>query len=455
MGTEYKLTPIPRDKPKRWRKKDNRLPKGIIYFPIRKGETKEQSYRRCWKEWLGVQSELNRQGPTQAQLERLWTAIKPKLRTQEEYEGEMEYLTETWAGVLTGDLDVDAVLSCFQPTDPDVPTIRQELDTQHKAKQRKAASKQLAEKTADRFNEKLKHFAGWIGPNLPITAITSAKLLEYHDHLAKEMDKGKRTYGGAKEQQATIIHFVRTAYHVSETLPDLPKIIGQNRTALRFTPPIGTPSPRDTANWHDDLDTLVSIVKNSPDRTRLFIFLMLNCGYQQTDIAELGQNELRANQIVERKRCKSLRQPNAPAVTYTLWPETMALIKTYQAGKNAPKNRKGHPRLLATENNTPLLITSPKADNINRSYQRVLDKMELSKDKRKPPAALRKTSATILEHSLRLTDKKADYSSVAGLFLGQAPTTVKGKHYAPDDMIYLQEALEWLGRFYRERRVII
>jgi hypothetical protein len=34
VGTTYRLTPMPKDKPTRWRKKDKRLPKGFIYFPV-------------------------------------------------------------------------------------------------------------------------------------------------------------------------------------------------------------------------------------------------------------------------------------------------------------------------------------------------------------------------------------------------------------------------------------
>jgi hypothetical protein len=52
---------MPKDKPRRWRKKDKRLPNGYRYFSVLDGEIKEQSYQRCWAEWLAVRAELDRQ----------------------------------------------------------------------------------------------------------------------------------------------------------------------------------------------------------------------------------------------------------------------------------------------------------------------------------------------------------------------------------------------------------
>jgi hypothetical protein len=467
MGTTYKLTPMPKGKPTRWRKKDKRLPTGFIYFPVLEGETKEQSYRRCWGEWLKVQEELNRQAAcphrvtAQTQL-----AVDPPLEDHETLRllggvllNPVIDAGETDLGTIDGDNPDDireaALIRLSASGTPDVPSISRELDEQYKAKQQRAKTGQLATTTADRFREKVEHFVGWIGGSLPLTAITSRRILDYHNLLAEEMVKGKRTFGGAKDQQATVIHFVETAYYVSETLPDLPKIIGQRRTSLRFTSNGAEKKRRDTSNWHNDLKTLAKIAAACNPRTRLFLYLGLNCGYQQTDIAELGQDELVGNQIVERKRCKGDRKQHVPEVTYTLWPETLELLAIFRAGANAPHNRKGKPRVLVTENNTPLLIARPKADNIHRAYRRILDKIDLPRSQRKPIAALRKTSSTLLDHSIRLTNHQRNYTTISRLFLGQAPADVKGKHYTPGDMELLQEALEWLREVYRKHKVII
>ncbi len=74
MGTEYRLSPTPKDWPQRWRKIEEWLPqpgyKGRVWCGREpKGETKEQSYRRCWEEWKKVEARLDAlTGPTLYQL---------------------------------------------------------------------------------------------------------------------------------------------------------------------------------------------------------------------------------------------------------------------------------------------------------------------------------------------------------------------------------------------------
>ena len=108
--------------------------------------------------------------------------------------------------------------------------------------------------------------------------------------------------------------------------------------------------------------------------------------------------------------------------------------------------------MLVTENNTPLLVTKPKADAIHRAYRRILDTLELPRSKRKPLSALRKTSSTVLVHSIRLTNHEKDYTTTSRLFLGQAPDEVQGGCYSPGDIKLLQEALAWLREVYRATR---
>ena len=217
MGTTYHLTPMPKDKPQRWRKKDKRLQKGIVYFPVLPGETKEQSYRRCWGEWLKVRDELNRPATTSHRVTaQTQLTVAPPLEDHDTLRLLDGVLLrpvidggETDLGTIEGDtpekLREAALAQLSAPPAADVPTIRKELAEQHKAKQAKAKTGQLAEKTADRFREKAEHFVKWIGGSLPVTAVTSRRMLDYHNLLAEELHNGKRTFGGAKDQQGLLI----------------------------------------------------------------------------------------------------------------------------------------------------------------------------------------------------------------------------------------------------------
>ena len=220
-------------------------------------------------------------------------------------------------------------------------TVAAELAAQFQAKEGLAKAGQRAIKTADRFKQKVEHFVRWVGPAFPIASITSPTLLDYHGKLCEEIADGKRTAGGAKDQLAAVIHFIRRAYSPRETLPKLPKVLEAGTASLRFEDTGEVEKRRDSANWIDDLGTLATILKASPERLRLWLYLMMNCGFQQTDVSELAQNEVdwHKGRITDYKRRKGRRKKNVPKVTYPLWPETFRLLKKYRAVQHRPESR--------------------------------------------------------------------------------------------------------------------
>ncbi len=230
----------------------------------------------------------------------------------------------------------------------------------------------------------------------------------------------------------------------------------------------GEAKRRDTANWHDNLPELATIIKASPDRLRLWLYLMLNCGFQQTDVAELGINEVNwsVGTIEKYKRRKGRLRKNVPEVTYQLWPETVRLLKEHKATQKV-LNRDKQPRVLLNTNGNPLLSDDAQTDNIEMSYSRVLDKLESAgkkgegkkvkvkrKVKRKPLAALRKTSATLLEHSVSISKHAKNFTTIVSYFLGQSPKNVAKLYYTPEDSELMAEATEWLGAQYRKAGIL-
>ena len=245
-------------------------------------------------------------------------------------------------------------------------TVSQELDAQYKSKRAKADAGQRAVKTAERFKDQVNHFVKWIGSQFPINSITSQILIDYHAVLLGEPTRGRRT-AGAKNQLSHVLHFVRSAFN-RESLRDLPRLMLTKNDQLAFVA-TGEVKRRDSANWHDDLPSLATIIKASPDRLRLWLYLMLNCGFQQTDVAELGINEVNwsAGTIEKYKRRKGRLRKNVPEVTYQLWPETLRLLKEHKATQKV-LNRDKQPRVLLNTNGNPLLADDTQTDNIEVSY---------------------------------------------------------------------------------------
>ena len=61
---------------------------------------------------------------------------------------------------------------------------------------------------------------------------------------------------------------------------------------------------------------------------------MLNCGMYQNDIAELRNEEVNWTRRHDHRRRSKTRERNGPVVTYKLWPETFALLRSTAAKGN-------------------------------------------------------------------------------------------------------------------------
>ncbi|MGA2067173.1 MAG: hypothetical protein ABSG86_19530 [Thermoguttaceae bacterium] len=496
MGIDYRLTPMPSEKPRRWRKIDERLPQigyasKCWYCRVLKGENKEQSYRRCWEEWKKVEAHLNALAAPPLYTVSLRQAVEydpPAILDENEQRHSLAQLQAVYQnnpkvraefdrqGIRPADLRPAGVLTRSLPTltyegveNPEQfaqqlaarqveskrdTTIAQELEAQYKSKRAKADAGQRAVKTAERFKEQVNHFVKWIGSQFPVNSITSQTLIDYHAVLLGELARGRRTAGGAKNQLSHVLHFTRSAFN-RETLRELPRLMLTKNDQLSFIA-TGEAKRRDTANWHDNLPSLARIVKASPDRLRLWLYLMLNCGFQQTDVAELGINEVNWDKgtIEKYKRRKGRLRTNVPEVTYTLWPETFRLLKENKATQKV-LNRDKQPRALLNTNGNPLLSDDTQTDNIEMSYSRVLDKLEsvgkkkkkdgkrvkVKRGQRKPLAALRKTSATLLDHSVSISNHSKNFTTIVSYFLGQSPTNVAKLHYTPEDSELMTELL--------------
>ncbi|HUV66489.1 MAG TPA: hypothetical protein VMW24_21555, partial [Sedimentisphaerales bacterium] len=72
--------------------------------------------------------------------------------------------------------------------------------------------------------------------------------------------------------------------------------------------------------------------EHTAEKTRLYILLMLNCGFQQSDVADIRQNEVDWEKgRIKRPRNKTKKRKNAQLVDYKLWGDTLALLKKYRS----------------------------------------------------------------------------------------------------------------------------
>jgi integrase len=195
------------------------------------------------------------------------------------------------------------------------------------------------------------------------------------------------------------------------------------------------------------LTYIQKLMAGATDREKLYICLMLNCGFYQGDIAQLTQEQVNLKQgYIRRKRSKTEGWENVPEVKYPLWKTTNRLLEQFH-------NTKGELFLL-NDDGKPLKNERikeedgkyTKNDNIAVAYYRMCKRLGITNEDKQPLKRLRKTSNTILKNSI--------YSMYAVLFLGQASKTIQEINYdgnieeiGPSDLNFTK-AIQWLGTRY-------
>jgi integrase len=273
-------------------------------------------------------------------------------------------------------------------------------------------------------------FGKWIGEGAPIDAITAAKLEEYWAWLVSQMTEERFSPATAKGMLMTAKQFIRRLAEVG--LIPLPG----NIDARRFRFGDGPKKVETLA-----IEEVRAMLTKATERTRLYVLLMLNCGMYQSDITELGEDEVDWKVgTITRPRSK---RPNGPVVRYKLWSETWELLKKHRAKGDRPLNPRGLRVVLTTDQGNLLSRCWIEGDKERRydTIQSAANTLFETLGWKKPLKRLRKTSSSLL------ASQKA-YKYYVDYFLAHSPKTIAEKSYvAPADEEFF-EALTWLRQQY-------
>ena len=116
---------------------------------------------------------------------------------------------------------------------------------------------------------------------------------------------------------AAIRQFIRWLYRNGELNSEPRNLSDLKVTVVR--PEIKTFSPT-------EVKQLVEAAEGN-DLLSLSLLLMANCGFTQSDVADLKQSEFVDDGRIVRKRSKTRKHANCPTVAYQLWPRTLTLLK--------------------------------------------------------------------------------------------------------------------------------
>lgn len=300
------------------------------------------------------------------------------------------------------------------------------------ARQRaRATASQISAGWYDCLQRCVKHFAQFIGGKFGVGRINGAVMEAYHTLVMEKVGNGwspeyAQSYMGAAKQ------FVRWLDH-NEFIERLPRNI--NSKDLLITRP--QHKVRTFA-----VEEVKILLAHAPERTRLFLLLMLNIGATQKDISDLRPDEVDWTKgRITRKRSKTRNRGSVPTIEYPLWRETFDLLTKYgkRDGERVLRNEDGG--ALKVEELRGGKVT--KIDNIAVAYHWFCTKLKMKGllKAKKPLKLLRKTSPSLLQ-------KNPAYAHCATHFLGHAPRSIADKHYVSIDQPTFDKAVLWLGEEY-------
>lgn len=301
----------------------------------------------------------------------------------------------------------------------------------------------LKARTWGTLAERLPIFVDWIKPGTHVATINGTTITEFYKWLLQQSWGQQRRKGIF----ATARQWIRWAWRQDDVeLENLPKNI-DSREFVFLTHIDGTgvaKKSRTELLWTpDEFHRTLALV---PDDFKLYLLLMLNCGFTNIDVGTLLKSEVRLDEgRIVRQRTKTRRHEHPPVVNYKLWPKTARLFRSQLSD---------HPELALTNRaGAPLCVSKLVVKNgITREtvFSSLLRRyMNMKEAKSEMPNKqmkyLRKTGSSKLRSDRR-------FLSLDSLYLGHSWVTIADKHYNTfDGQPYepLDDAIEWLGKEFR------
>ena len=193
------------------------------------------------------------------------------------------------------------------------------------------------------LSERLPFFVDWIKPGTHVSTINGNTLSGFYEWLLRQPWGHERR----KNVFNTCRQWIRWACRQDDVeLEHLPKTI-DSREFVFLTHLDDTGVAKKTRTdrlWTRDEFKLT--LQHVSDDMQLFLLLMLNCGFTNTDVASLVKSEVNLKQgRIIRQRTKTRRHTHPPIVNYKLWPKTLSLLTEHWSEHPTLvlTNRRGNP----------------------------------------------------------------------------------------------------------------
>jgi integrase len=292
-----------------------------------------------------------------------------------------------------------------QPEEPNAEgiTVKSLCNQFLTAKHRKLNSRnrKISPRTFVEYQQTAKLIADTFGKTRLVETLTAADF----DRLWHDLDK---KFGPARMRNE--INRIKTLFNYGESsIKDFPKVqFGADFTAPEYTPEKGIKlfTPLEIRQALDggkvQKDGKPIQVPAAPSQLRAMILLGINCGFGNTDVSALRQENLDLKSgWVNFPRPKTKIKRRCP-----LWPETIAALKAAIAERPKPKDRADSDRVFITPEGHPWVRTKlvgddadtaklSRTDAVTRVFGKRLEKLGINGRNNLGFYSLRHTFTTI------------------------------------------------------------
>jgi len=302
-------------------------------------------------------------------------------------------------------------------------TIRAHIDDYLDFRRSRVASGKNTLGTYHTYRARLMAFRGWVDPFAPLEAINEALWERFFTHLSKQIEASKMSRSTMSSTLGATREFILSRWER--------KLIERPRNLNSRSLSISAPIQEIETLTKDEVKVLLNAAR---EREKLYLLLMLNCGFYGVDIAMLKKSEYRNGRILRKRTKTRNRSKKVPTVNYLLWKQTDTLLK---------KHLSDHPDLcLLNENGQPLWKEKEGSKtgkfNLTNNVKCAIFRLRQRTGQKKSLKYLRKTAASMLEGHL-------EYGRYAEYFLGEAPSSVTSRHYVRPSKEQFDNAIKWLG----------
>jgi integrase len=309
---------------------------------------------------------------------------------------------------------------------------------------RRAEAGELTNGWAANTEDCLRHFRNFLGEGADIEqGVTEASVDDFYLFCRRKMQerltdpKRKAGWGPDYTKKAFDVarRFIRGVWELKWADVTLPRNIDSKN--FRFNV-----AARTIETWTaEEFKTVLAAAQNWRQMP-LHLLLMANCGYRHQDVSDLTQEEVdwKHGRII-RVRSKLADLKNAAKVNYKLWPTTFRLLQEHRNTDHSP-----HARVLLTASGKPWVWEEQveaaggkkrlkSSNSINSNFTHLRNRIRFNK----PLSLVRKMGASLLNGSTK-------YRGCVPEYLGEAPSSIKDKHYARPDQALFDQAVTWLGK---------